>query len=157
MVDGPVERTRRGLPLAVWLLLLVALAVAAWYLLAFPDSRRLRETATMPAPGETRTSLDQIAADPAGSAGQPIILAGVQVVATVGSGGLVIEDDARNRIFVASPQATAFAEGRRVTITGTITAGDDSGRGEASRPVGMPADTTHYIIASRVELTDAGR
>lgn len=153
MVDIPVEKKRRGLPWVVWVLLLVAIAVAAWYLFASPDGRRLRETAMNPAatPGETWTSLDQIAADPAGSAGQEIMLADVNVTARVGSGGLVVADAAGNRIFVATADAASFAEGSRVNITGTIQAGEEGGDGEASRPVGMPADTTHYIVADRVE------
>lgn len=153
MVDIPVERRRRGLPWIVWVLLLVALAVAGWYLLASPEGRRLRDTAISPtaAPGETWTSLDQIAADPAGSAGQQIMLADVEVVSRVGDGGLVIADAAGNRIFVATADAGAFTAGSRVNITGSIRAGEAGGDGEASRPTGMPADTSHYIIADHVE------
>lgn len=152
MVDIPVERRRRGLPWIIWILLLAAIAVAAWYLLA-PDGRRLRDTAlNQPAaPGETRTSLDQIIADPAGSAGQQIMLADVTVRARVGSGGLVVADAAGNRIFVATADAERFAPARRVNITGTIQAGEAGADGEASRPAGMPADTTHYIVADRIE------
>jgi hypothetical protein len=153
MVNITVEKRKRGLPWIVLLLLLVALAVAAWYLLTSPDGRRLRETAARPAagPGETWTRLDQIAADPAGSAGQQITLASVQVMSTVGSGGLVVADESGNRIFVATAQAAAFAEGSRVNITGTIMTGEEGGMGDASRPVGMPADTSHYVMADRIE------
>jgi hypothetical protein len=153
MVDIPVEKKRRGLPWLVWLLLLVAIAVAAWYLFASPDGRRLRADAVAPAvtPGETYTSLDQIAADPAGSAGQQITLAGAEVVSSVGSGGLLVADDSGNRIFLATADANAFAAGSRVNVTGTIQAGDPGGAGAASRPVGMPADTSHYILADRIE------
>lgn len=152
MVEIPVEKKKGGLSWVVWLLLLAAIAVAAWYLFASPEGRRLREDATTAtvAPGEAYTSLDQIAANPAGSAGQPITLTGVQVVSTVGSGGLLIADDSGSRIFVASAEAPSFAAGSRVNIMGTIQAGEEGGEGEASRPVGMPPDTSHYIVADQI-------
>jgi hypothetical protein len=158
MVDIPVEKKGQGTPWWLWLVLLVVIAIAAWYFLARPDDRpdpregpaNETEMPLAQAPENAITSLDQFGGDTAGLIGRPVSLMNMQVLTADETGGLFIGDETQ-RVFVSTSKPSGFAAGSLVNITGAVQAGNSATAGQSGPPAGLPADAPYYIEAYSIQ------